>query len=293
MRKTLASVFLFAFIAAVALSCPSRMASLTATPSYVGIAIQLIPSMPGFVTICSGAALSPTVFLTAAHCFDPNEPAFVSFQSASPFAGPFTPGEFSRHPGWCFGCGPGLQGADTNDVAVIVLSRAVTLSNYAELPDIGLVDTLAMKTDVDLVGYGVQGFVRGGGPPGQVFLATRYFAPSELVHEQQQEQRRIHQAQRQPEQGQGRHLLRRLWRARSAGRHEHRPRCQLVCDQRQLRRRHLLESRGSAGHPGLHQERAVAALTQRVHARMITASRASLPASASSRRRPARASTCC
>jgi hypothetical protein len=27
----------------------------------------------------------------------------------------------------------------------------------------------------------VQGFIRGGGPPGEVFLLTRYFAPSQLV----------------------------------------------------------------------------------------------------------------
>ena len=45
----------------------------------------------------------------------------------------------------------------------------------------GLADTLPTKTDVDLVGYGVQGFIRGGGKPGQVFLFTRYFAPSQLV----------------------------------------------------------------------------------------------------------------
>ena len=38
-----------------------------------------------------------------------------------------------------------------------------------------------MGTEVDLVGYGVQGFVRGGGPPQQVFLFTRYYAPTVLV----------------------------------------------------------------------------------------------------------------
>ena len=39
--------------------------------------------------------------------------------------------------------------------------------------------TLPMKTAVDIVGYGVQGFVRGR--PWQIFLFTRYFAPSELI----------------------------------------------------------------------------------------------------------------
>ena len=40
----------------------------------------------------------------------------------------------------------------------------VVIRSYAtELPAVGLVDTLAMGTSVDLVGYGVQGFVRGGG----------------------------------------------------------------------------------------------------------------------------------
>ena len=35
---------------------------------YVGVAIQPIPDMPGFVAVCSGSALSSTKLLTAAHC---------------------------------------------------------------------------------------------------------------------------------------------------------------------------------------------------------------------------------
>jgi hypothetical protein len=34
---------------------------------------------------------------------------------------------------------------------------------------------------VEIVGYGVQGFIHGGGSPQQVFLFTRYFAPSLLI----------------------------------------------------------------------------------------------------------------
>lgn len=150
---------------------------------YVGVAIQPIVSMPGFVTVCSGAALSTTKFLTAAHCFDPSQPVFVSYKPGPPFslAADFTQGTFHPDPAWCPECGPGLPGFDSRDVAVITLDAPVDPGAFAALPDAGLVDTLPMRTRVDIVGYGVQGFVRGGGPPQQVFLFTRFFAPSELI----------------------------------------------------------------------------------------------------------------
>src|SRR4029450_4903441 len=52
---------------------------------YVGVAIQFIPDMPGFVTVCSGSALSSTKFLTAAHCFDPADPVLFSSKYGPPF----------------------------------------------------------------------------------------------------------------------------------------------------------------------------------------------------------------
>jgi hypothetical protein len=146
----------------------------------VGIVIQPIPNTE-LVAICSGAAISPTRFLTAAHCADPSRPVFVSFNSGPPFTGTFVPGTFTAHPDWCIGCGRGLPGFDSHDVAVVALAVTVALAAYGDLPSVGLVDTLAMRTGVDVVGYGVQGFIRGGGQPTPIFTAIRYFAPTVLV----------------------------------------------------------------------------------------------------------------
>jgi hypothetical protein len=135
---------------------------------YVGLAIQFIPNSD-LIAVCSGSALSETRFLTAAHCFDPSLPVLVTYKSTPPYslANDFTQGTF--YP------------SDSSDVAVIVLDEPSDPGAFAALPTAGLVDTLPMMTDVDVVGYGVQGLIRGGGQPGQLFLLTRYFAPSQLI----------------------------------------------------------------------------------------------------------------
>jgi hypothetical protein len=149
---------------------------------YVGVVIQFIPNTQ-FISVCSGAALSPTKFLTAAHCADPSLPVFVTYKNSPPYslATDFTQGTFYPDPDWCPSCGNGVPGFDSHDVAVVSLSKAVNPGAFAALPAAGLVDTLPMGTDVDIVGYGVQGFIRGGGQPQQIFLFTRYFAPSDLI----------------------------------------------------------------------------------------------------------------
>ena len=135
---------------------------------YVGLAIQFIPNT-NLIAICSGSALSETRFLTAAHCFDPSLPVLVTYKNTPPYslANDFTQGTF--YP------------SDSSDVAVIALDEPSDPGAFAALPTAGLVDALPMMTEVDVVGYGVQGFIRGGGQPGQLSLLTRYFAPSQLI----------------------------------------------------------------------------------------------------------------
>jgi hypothetical protein len=70
---------------------------------------------------------------------------------------------------------------DTHDVAVVTLGSPRDPGAFAALPEAGLVDTLTMKTQVDVVGYGTNGFVRGGGPPQNLILLARFYAPTQLI----------------------------------------------------------------------------------------------------------------
>jgi hypothetical protein len=203
--KMLGALIVVAFLAAIApvLAITNGQPDGNRHP-YVGLMIQFIPNTT-LVSVCSGSALSPTRFLTAAHCADPALPVYVTYKSAPPFnlATDFTAGTFHPHPEWCIGCAPGLVGFDTNDVAVVTLNAPRDPGAFASLPEPNLVDTLAMRTPVDVVGYGVQGFIRGGGPPQEIFTFTRYFAPSLLIQSNNRKSDEFIKLTANPAQGKG------------------------------------------------------------------------------------------
>jgi hypothetical protein len=156
---------------------------------YVGLAVFDVEGSPSHR--CSVSLLSPTVVLTAGHCTDGTSAARVWFDSdvqnnaEYPFSGATSyDGTAYTYEEFCIGCGNGLPGFAAGDVGIIVLSEPVpttVVSEYAQLPDEGLVDTLANKTAIDFVGYGVQEQIRGGGPPTWTGVRIRMYAPSELI----------------------------------------------------------------------------------------------------------------
>lgn len=130
--------------------------------------------------VCSGAAVSETVFVTAAHCFEePGQEVSVTFDpDGFEEASVFHAGTWYPDPEFCIGCAGGLVGFDTHDVAVVILDEPVSLGRYAGLPTGGLVDRLANKTRATAVGYGIQDREKDL-DPGELF--TRYVAPVELI----------------------------------------------------------------------------------------------------------------
>jgi hypothetical protein len=140
---------------------------------------------------CSASLLTDRIVLTAGHCTDGTVAARIWFDEIVqgnpeyPYSGKTSyDGTPYTYPEFCIGCGGGLPGFAAGDVGIVVLDERVparVVSRYASLPESGVVDTLANKTALDLVGYGVQEQMVGGGPPIWAGLRVRLYAPAELI----------------------------------------------------------------------------------------------------------------
>jgi hypothetical protein len=182
---------------------------------YVALLIFGEETDDGFVPYwrCSGSLIAPDVILTAGHCTDGTTRARVWFDEGpidwgtwDPDTNPTCAGATGypctgdaagtpntnpkyRSPENPYGGGNGLPAFSYRDVGVVVLDEPVDMDEMAELPEAGLVDTLKNKTDLDVVGYGVQYQAQIPGnllpqPPPYYRWAgprMRLYAPSEMV----------------------------------------------------------------------------------------------------------------
>lgn len=147
---------------------------------YVGGTVLYYPPLDETIVNCTGTLISPTVFVTAAHCGRHATRRSVSFDEVfDPDTSPRYEGTFYTHPAY----NPAHE--FKYDVAVIVLDSAVPgvdASRLPTLPPAGLLDrmkddgTLTQSTQFTAVGYGFLGFTNGPGGPTPIRGQARHYA---------------------------------------------------------------------------------------------------------------------
>jgi len=97
---------------------------------------------------CSGTLISPTVFLTAAHCADDRQRVRVTFDTAYQDGDKVYSGTFHADPAYT------QSQSDAHDIAVVVLDKAVKGITPAQLPTANSLANLSGSQKFTSVGYG-------------------------------------------------------------------------------------------------------------------------------------------
>jgi len=123
---------------------------------------------------CSGTLISPTVFLTAAHCDQDVSRVAVTFDSV------YDASTGTVYWGtWHEDAQYNASQSDPHDVAVVVLDQPVTSISPARLPALGSLSGLSVGARFTSVGYGAQSVTIDHGPTFH-YADVRYVASGGL-----------------------------------------------------------------------------------------------------------------
>ncbi|MBA2699440.1 MAG: trypsin-like serine protease [Nocardioidaceae bacterium] len=111
---------------------------------------------------CSGTLISPTVFLTAAHCAEDGERVAITFATAYQKGDRIYRGVFHADPLYS------QRQSNPHDIAVVVLAKPIAGITPASLPAADSLSDLPKKQTFTSVGYGAYEVTRG--PGGHRFL---------------------------------------------------------------------------------------------------------------------------
>ena len=128
----------------------------------------------GTYPYCSGTLISPTVFLTAAHCDLGTSRVYVTFDSVFSSNSKLLAGTYYADPLYNF------AQDDPHDIAVVVLDSAVKNIAPARLPAAGSLGVLTVNQPFTSVGYGGQEPVNQPGGPAIFYYDIREYSTSSL-----------------------------------------------------------------------------------------------------------------
>jgi secreted trypsin-like serine protease len=128
----------------------------------VGGLVAPVAYSDGTWIYCSGTLISPTVFLTAAHCADVSDRVRVTFDTAYQDGDKTYSGTFHGDPLYK------KSNGDPHDIAVVVLDKAVRGITPAQLPTANSLANLSGSQKFTSVGYGA--YAVPNGPGGHQYL---------------------------------------------------------------------------------------------------------------------------
>jgi secreted trypsin-like serine protease len=123
---------------------------------------------------CSGTLISPTVFLTAAHCAEDGERVGVTFDTAYQAGDKVYYGTFEADPLY------NQSQSDPHDIAVVVLDKPIRGITPAKLPTANSLSNLSGTQRFTSVGYGAYEVTKGPGGHQYLYNDVRMVATGTL-----------------------------------------------------------------------------------------------------------------